>query len=63
VQGTRYYLMDKFRIHPDPTDYQIIRFNNALQCCACICNLAACFIEDLRYDSICNQSVATRRQI
>ncbi len=44
--------MDKFRIHPDPTDYQIIRFNNALQCCACICNLAACFIEDLRYDSI-----------
>lgn len=48
VQATRYYLMDKFRIHPDPSDFQIVRCNNAMQCLACICNLAACFVEDLR---------------
>ncbi len=23
VSATRYYIMDKYRIHPDPTDYQI----------------------------------------
>jgi hypothetical protein len=25
VSATRHYVMDKYRIHPDPTDYQIIR--------------------------------------
>lgn len=37
---------------------QIIRCNNAIQCLACICNLAACFIEDLRDGARCLNHVA-----
>ncbi|GAB5036016.1 splicing factor 3 subunit [Nannochloropsis oceanica] len=48
VSATRNYLMDKYSIHPDPMDYQIVRCSNAIQCLSCICSLASICIEDLR---------------
>ena len=46
VQANRFYMMDTRQIHPDPVDYQIIRCHNALQCLACLCELAACISRD-----------------
>mmetsp|Transcript_1944 Transcript_1944/g.2814 ORF Transcript_1944/g.2814 Transcript_1944/m.2814 type:complete len:228 (-) Transcript_1944:8-691(-) len=45
---TRIYLMDAKQLHPDPVDYQIIRFSNCMQVLACICNFAAIFDKNLR---------------
>lgn len=33
--------MDAKGLHPDPVDYQIIRFSNCLQLASCICSCAA----------------------
>ncbi len=38
---TRMYIMDIKNLHPDPVDYQIIRFSNCLQLASCICSCAA----------------------
>ena len=46
VQATRFYMMDTRQIQPDPVDNQIIRCHNALQCLACIFELAACLSRD-----------------
>ena len=46
IQGTRFWLMDTRQIQPDPTDNQVIRCHNALQCLACICELAAFVSQD-----------------
>jgi hypothetical protein len=42
------YIMDKFRVMPDPWDNRIIRFNNFMQLLSCICNLAAICVSEIR---------------
>ncbi len=39
--------MDKLQIRPDPGDMQIISFANCMACFACVCNIAAIFVESL----------------
>lgn len=48
VSSSRMYVMDKYRVMPDPWDNRIIRFNNFLQLLSCICDLAAICIDELR---------------
>ena len=48
VSSSRLYVMDKYQLQSDPCDYRIIRFSNFLQMLVCICDILACFIEDLR---------------
>lgn len=40
--------MDKKDLHPDPVDYQIIQFSNCMQMLACVCNMAAMVVSELR---------------
>mmetsp|Transcript_21537 Transcript_21537/g.47037 ORF Transcript_21537/g.47037 Transcript_21537/m.47037 type:complete len:212 (-) Transcript_21537:4-639(-) len=40
IQATRFYVMDKKQLAPDPCDNRIIAFSNCLQCLACICEVA-----------------------
>mmetsp|Transcript_19666 Transcript_19666/g.29120 ORF Transcript_19666/g.29120 Transcript_19666/m.29120 type:complete len:201 (+) Transcript_19666:114-716(+) len=47
VSSNRMYLMDKYRLQPDPWDNRIIAFNNFLQMLSCICNIAAIFMDEL----------------
>ena len=44
----RLHIMDVKRIQPDPCDWQIIAFSNALQCLSAIVNIIAIFVEQLR---------------
>ena len=48
VSIARLHLMDSKRIHPDPCDWQIIACSNCLQCAACIVDIVAIFVEQLR---------------
>ncbi|KAG5182429.1 hypothetical protein JKP88DRAFT_186308 [Tribonema minus] len=48
VSSSRMFIMDKYRLLPDPWDNRIIRFNNALQLLSCICNCLAICVEELR---------------
>ena len=41
LSATRMYVMDKYDLQSDPCDRRIIRFNNCIQCLACICHIAA----------------------
>mmetsp|Transcript_42955 Transcript_42955/g.97159 ORF Transcript_42955/g.97159 Transcript_42955/m.97159 type:complete len:235 (-) Transcript_42955:88-792(-) len=41
ISTTRIFIMDVKSLHPDPVDYQIIRFSNCLQIAACVCSFAA----------------------
>lgn len=36
-------VMDRYSLRSDPTDWQIMRFNNAVQCLSCICDVLAIF--------------------
>jgi hypothetical protein len=47
VSATRFYVLDKYNIIPDPVDNKIIRFNNCLQCLSCIITLLSFFIDGL----------------
>jgi len=47
VSATRFYVLDKYNIIPDPVDNKIIRFNNCLQCLSCIISIAAIFVDGL----------------
>jgi len=47
VSATRFYVLDKYNIVPDPMDNKIIHFNNCLQCLSCIISIAALFIDGL----------------
>ena len=47
VQGTRFYVMDTRNIAPSGTDNKLIRFNNALQVLACLCQFCGCDDADL----------------
>ncbi len=40
--------MEKYDLASDPCDYRLIRINNALQILACVCNILAIFIAELR---------------
>jgi len=40
--------MDVKDLHPDPADYQIIRFTNCLQIAACMCSIVAAFVPECR---------------
>jgi len=48
ISATRFHLMIEYALVPDPSDNQIIRFNNCMQCLACICDLLAICFEGLR---------------
>merc|ERR1712216_129423 len=48
ISSTRVHMMIAGDLRPDPGDFQIIRFNNCIQCLACICHTLAIFIRDLR---------------
>ena len=52
------YVMDKFNLASDPCDRRIIRFNNFMQLLACVCNILACFIPELRDAAQCIQCIA-----
>lgn len=48
VSASRIYVMDKYQLSSDPCDYRIIAFSNCMQLLACICNILAIFIDELR---------------
>ena len=48
VSATRMYVMDKYDLASDPCDRRIMRFNNFMQLLACVCQLAAMFVPELR---------------
>ena len=48
VSANRAYVMEKFDLSSDPCDYRLIRINNCLQLLACVCNILAIFIDQLR---------------
>jgi len=44
LSASRLQLMIEYDLKPDKSDYQIIQFNNCIQCLSCICDtLAICF--------------------
>jgi hypothetical protein len=48
VSASRIYVIEKYDLSSDPCDYRIIRINNCLQILACVCQVAAIFVPDLR---------------
>merc|ERR1712087_580899 len=42
TQASRFFVMDRKQIMPDPCDNRIIAFSNCLQCLACLVEIAAC---------------------
>lgn len=48
ISIARLHLMEKKRIRPDPMDYQIIACANCLQLLACLFDILAIFISELR---------------
>ena len=48
VSSTRMYVMRKYRLGPDPMDYQIIRFSNCMQYLSCFCHILACIDDSFR---------------
>jgi len=44
LNSTRFYVMDSRNLQSDPCDRKLIRCNNMIQCCSCLCNILACFI-------------------
>jgi len=42
ISATRRMLQHEFNIKSDPCDNRILRFNNCLQCCSCVCDCLAC---------------------
>jgi len=41
-------MMDKYSLDSDPCDYRLIRINNCLQLLACLCNIVAIFVKEVR---------------
>jgi len=48
ISASRIHVMYEYDLMVDPTDNQIIRFNNCMQCLACICDVLAICFRDLR---------------
>jgi len=42
----RLFLMDKYRLKPDPCDYQLIQCANCLQLLSCILHIVACIVQN-----------------
>lgn len=56
ISFTRIFVMERKDLHPDPADYQIIRFSNCVQMVACVCDLAICITSMfIDRDSECNE--------
>ena len=51
-------MMEQLQIHPDPGDFQLIRFSNCLQCLSCVCHVAAIIHPGLRRISILIDHIA-----
>eukprot|EP00658_Telonema_sp_P-2_P035606 TRINITY_DN2585_c0_g1_i16.p1 TRINITY_DN2585_c0_g1~~TRINITY_DN2585_c0_g1_i16.p1 ORF type:complete len:218 (+),score=29.83 TRINITY_DN2585_c0_g1_i16:184-837(+) len=58
IAATRSHLMIEYGLTPDPSDNQIIRFNNCIQMLACICEICAMFNPDLREAADCIHCIA-----
>ncbi|KAJ8600240.1 hypothetical protein CTAYLR_001980 [Chrysophaeum taylorii] len=48
ITGSRLLAMDMYQIQPDPCDNRLIRFNNCIQCLACICHILAIVNDSFR---------------
>lgn len=48
MSGTRTYVQVERQIMTDPCDNRIIRLNNIIQLLACVCQIAAIFMKELR---------------
>jgi len=48
ISASRMYVQEKYNLGSDPCDYRLIRINNCLQIIACICDILAIFIAQLR---------------
>jgi len=48
VSASRFHMMDKYSLDSDPCDYRLIRINNCLQLLACLCNIVAIFVKEVR---------------
>ena len=48
MSASRNYVMEKYDLSSDPCDYRLIRINNCLQMLACVCNILAIFIAEIR---------------
>mmetsp|Transcript_17072 Transcript_17072/g.53318 ORF Transcript_17072/g.53318 Transcript_17072/m.53318 type:complete len:235 (-) Transcript_17072:267-971(-) len=48
ITGSRLLAMDMYQISPDPCDNRLIRFNNCIQCLACICHILSIFDSSFR---------------
>eukprot|EP00940_MAST-03C_sp_MAST-3C-sp2_P002402 g2402.t1 len=42
ISATRSFLQHEYSIMSDPCDNRLIRFNNCMQCCSCVCDCLAC---------------------
>ena len=49
ASASRFVIMDKYGLMPDPCDNRIIRMNNCLLLARCICDIAAIFDKNLRH--------------
>mmetsp|Transcript_37201 Transcript_37201/g.64918 ORF Transcript_37201/g.64918 Transcript_37201/m.64918 type:complete len:221 (-) Transcript_37201:271-933(-) len=58
ISATRMFVMDNYFLQSDPMDRRLIRFNNALQCLSCICNVLAAFDRNLRDLAQCIDCIA-----
>jgi len=58
ITGSRLLMMDLHQITPDPCDNRIIRLNNCLQILACVCQILAIFISELRECADCISCIA-----
>ena len=48
ISATRMLIQDAYHIRSDPCDNRILRFNNCVQCLACVCDILAIFNKDFR---------------
>eukprot|EP00658_Telonema_sp_P-2_P003178 TRINITY_DN11167_c0_g1_i1.p1 TRINITY_DN11167_c0_g1~~TRINITY_DN11167_c0_g1_i1.p1 ORF type:complete len:177 (+),score=31.43 TRINITY_DN11167_c0_g1_i1:409-939(+) len=49
ISATRIHLMHEYALGVDPMDNKIIRFNNCIQCVACVCHVVGIFIKEARH--------------
>ncbi len=51
-------VMDKYHLHSDPCDRQIIRCNNCIQCLSCICTVISAITGQCRGGADCLRQIA-----
>lgn len=47
ISSTRFLIMDKYNLMPDPCDNRLVRANNCIQLLSCFCHIAAHFDRNL----------------